>query len=121
MQEDPSKPVSTTRNALQGSDRREVPRYPFVASAEETDMSTGTRLSARVSELSLRRCYLDILNPFPKGTEIRLVIFHGDAKFIALATVVYSQPHMGMGILFKAVEPEQLEVLRTWLTESSGK
>lgn len=119
MRNNPSKPASVTPN-LQGSDRREVPRYPFVASAEETDVSTQTKLSARVSELSLRGCYLDMLNPFPKATEIRLAIFHGDAKFTPLATVVYSQPHMGMGILFKAVEPGPLEVLRTWLTESSS-
>jgi hypothetical protein len=106
---------------LQGSERREVPRYPSVASAEEIDIVTGAKLSARVSELSLKGCYLDTVNPFPPGTQIRLVIFHGDSRFTALATVMYSQPNMGMGALFKGVEAEQLEVLRTWLTESNAR
>lgn len=107
-----------TGAALMGSsERREVPRYPFVASAEQIDVNTGTQLSARVSELSLKGCYLDTLNPFPQGTQIRLVIFHCDATFTALATVIYSVRNLGMGVLFKSVEPEQLEILRTWLAE----
>ena len=121
MRGDSSKPTNSGQSALQGSERREVPRYSFVASAEEIDIDTGAKLSACVLELSLKGCYLDTLNPFPKGTQIRLVIFHGDSKFTALATVMYSQPNIGMGARFKAVEPEQLEVLRTWLAESNGK
>jgi hypothetical protein len=79
------------------------------------------RLSARVSELSLKGCYLDTLYPFPKGTQIRLVIFHGGATFTAFATVVYPQPNMGMGVEFSAVEPQQLEVLLKWLQELKAK
>ena len=120
VRDDSSKATNAGLNALQGSERREVPRYPFVASAEQTDIDSGAKLSARVSELSLKGCYLDTLNPFPKGTQIRLVIVHGDSKFTALATVMYSQPNLGMGARFKTVEPEQLEVLRTWLAESNG-
>ncbi len=78
-------------------------------------------MSARVSELSLRGCYLDTLNPFPEGTQIRLVIFHGGVTFTVHANVVYPQPNMGMGVVFSAVESEQMEVLTKWLSELSGK
>ena len=108
-------------SSSQNSERREAPRHPFIASAEETDLASGARLSARVSELSLKGCYLDTLNPFPKGTQIKLVIFHGAATFTALATVIYPQPNMGMGIEFSSVEPEQLEVLLSWIKELSAK
>lgn len=108
-------------NSQQNSERRAVSRYPFIASAEETDLDSGARLSARVSELSLKGCYLDTLNPFPKGTQIRLVILHGSSTFTVHATVIYPQPNMGMGVLFSAVEPEQLEVLTKWLGEISDK
>jgi hypothetical protein len=121
MRDDSPKPTSAGQSDSQSRERREVPRYPFVASAEEIDIDTGAKLSTRVLELSLKGCYLDTLNPFPKGTKIRLVIFHGDSKFTALATVMYSQPNLGMGARFKAVEREQLEVLRTWLAESNGR
>jgi PilZ domain-containing protein len=108
-------------SSSQNSERREAPRHPFIASAEETDLASGARLSARVSELSLKGCYLDTLNPFPKGTQIKLVIFHGSATFTALATVIYPQPNMGMGIEFSSVVPEQLEVLLSWIKELSAK
>jgi PilZ domain len=113
--------LSASLSDHSSSERRGAARHPFIASAEETDLASGTRLSARVSELSLKGCYLDTLNPFPKGTQIRLVIFHGGATFTVPATVVYPQPNMGMGVVFSAVEPEQLEVLTKWLAELSGK
>ena len=113
--------LSTSLNDHSNSERRGAPRHPFIASAEETDLASGARLSARVSELSLKGCYLDTLNPFPEGTQIKLVIFHGGATFTAHATVVYPQPNMGMGVVFSAVQPEQLEVLTRWLAELSGK
>ena len=123
MPDDASKPTSlpASLGGLSNSERREAPRHPFIASAEETDLASGARLSARVSELSLKGCYLDTLNPFPKGTKIKLVIFYGGATFTVHATVIYPQPNMGMGVVFSAVEPEQLEVLTKWLTELSGK
>ena len=123
MPDDSSKPTSlpASQSGLSDSERREAPRHPFIASAEETDLASGARLSARVSELSLKRCYLDTLNPFPKGTQIKLVIFHGGAIFTALATVIYPQLNMGMRVEFSAVEPEQPEVLLKWLEELSAK
>ncbi len=123
MPDDSSKPTSlpASLSGLSNRERREAPRHPFVASAEETDLASGARVSARVSELSLKGCYLDTLNPFPKATQIKLVIFHSGATFTALATVIYPQPNMGMGVEFLAVEPEQLEVLIKWLAELSGR
>jgi hypothetical protein len=49
------------------------------------------------------------------------VIFHAAATFTALATVIYPQPNMGMGVEFSTVEPEQLEVLVKCLKELSAK
>src|SRR5260370_5087648 len=46
--------LSTSLNDHSNSERRGAPRHPFIASAEETDLASGARLSARVSELSLR-------------------------------------------------------------------
>ena len=123
MHDDTSKPtgLSASLSNQSSSERREVPRHQFIASAEETDLASGARLSARVSELSLKGCYLDTLNPFPEGTQIRLVIFHGGVTFTAHATVIYPQPNMGMGVVFFPVEPKQLEVLMKWLAELGGK
>src|SRR5439155_24105706 len=82
-------------SSSQDSERREAPLHPFIASAEETDLASGARLSARVSELSLKGCYLYTLNTFPKGTRIRLVIVYGGETFTALATVIYPPAQNG--------------------------
>ena len=63
MRDDSPKPTNAGHRALQSRERREVPRYPFVANAEEIDIDTGAKLSARVLELSLKGGYLDTLNP----------------------------------------------------------
>jgi hypothetical protein len=123
MRDDSPKPTTPAEaeSSPRNSERRVAPRHPFIASAEETDLVSGARLSARVSELSLKGCYLDTLNPLPKGTPIRLVISHGAATFTGFATVIYTQRNMGMGVEFTGVELEQLEVLLKWLKELSGK
>src|SRR5438477_30287 len=51
-------------------ERRRMPRVPFVASAELLEVDNGTRMNAQVSELSLHGCYVDTLNPLPKGTSV---------------------------------------------------
>src|SRR5260370_13918153 len=113
MPDDSSKPTSlpASLSGLSNRERREAPRHPFVASAEETDLASGARVSARVSELSLKGCYLDTLNPFPKATQINLVIFHGGATFTPPPTLIYPQPNIGMGGEFSSVEPEHLASL----------
>ncbi len=121
MPDIPSKPAApASAGEVQYSERREVPRYSLIASAEQTDLASGTCLQARVSELSLKGCYLDVLNPFPKGTQIRVVITHHETTFTAAARVIYSQQHMGMGTTFTAVEADQMEVLQKWLAELDG-
>ncbi len=122
MPDSPSKPVAQPDAASSTSykDRREVPRHTLIASAEEIDLATGTRLKGRVSELSLKGGYLDTLNPFPKDTRIRVVITHHGTTFTALARVIYTQLNMGMGITFTTVEPDQLEILQKWLAEMAG-
>jgi len=123
MTDDPQKSPAPTGAAgdWPHGERREVPRYLFIANAEETDLDSGTKLTARVSELSRKGCYLDTLNPFPKGTRIKLYITHEHASFTAFGTVIYQQPNMGMGIIFNTVEPAQMEVLQKWLTEMGDK
>ena len=105
---------SSTTGAAQ-ADQRATDRYPLVMSAEVTDAATGARLSARTSDLGLRGCYIDMLNPFARGTTVQVRLTREKKSFEAEGTVVHSQPGMGMGVAFTAVSPDQLEVLRKWL------
>lgn len=102
------------------SQRRKNPRYAFVASAELIETRSDTRVATRVSELSLHGCYLDMLNPFPVNTLVRVKISSGDAAFQSQARVVYAHANFGAGMTFLNVEPEYMAVLQKWL-EDAGK
>ncbi|HWZ99689.1 MAG TPA: PilZ domain-containing protein [Candidatus Dormibacteraeota bacterium] len=102
---------------LQPAKERAVRRCPFVASVEVTDVNSGARLSARISELAMGGCYVDALNPFPTGTLITLRILRDQGAFEAKAKVVYCDPKFGMGVAFTEMARDQRAILEGWLAE----
>ncbi len=101
--------------------QRRSPRHPFIASAELLETNSGSRMSTRISDLSLGGCYVDTVNPLPEGAAVELKIFTQTHSFEAPATVVYSHAHLGMGMQFREVQPKFEEVLRLWLPEETQK
>jgi hypothetical protein len=101
------------------SDRRHAPRYPFIAEAEVTEISSDTKLVAKTSDVSIGGCFLDMLNPSPQGTDIWVRISHKNTTFTASGIVVFVLPNMGMGVVFKNVENDQLAILQQWIAELS--
>ena len=101
------------------AERRRTPRYQFVADAEVAEIESGTKFRVKTGDLSIAGCFLDMLNPLPDGTEIRITIFRGDSAFTALGRVVFVFPNLGMGVVFKSVEGDQLTALQEWLAELS--
>jgi PilZ domain len=102
---------------LQPVKQRAVRRCPFVASVEVTEEQSGTRLSARTSELAMGGCYIDALNPFPAGTLLALRIVRDQGVFETKAKVVYCDPKFGMGVAFVEMAPNQRTILEGWLAE----
>jgi hypothetical protein len=96
-------------------EKRRSPRYSFIASAELIEVRADVRIVSRVSELSLHGCYLDMMNPFPKGTSVLVKIAAGDSFFEAKSEIIYSQPNMGAGVRFQQVEPASQAALERWL------
>jgi PilZ domain len=98
------------------ADRRDAPRYPLILIAEVTEIASGAKVTARTSDVSRTGCYIDTLNPAPKGTQIRLRLLRGQETFETEARVVYVSPGLGMGVRFHeyAVE-KQLAALDRWL------
>ena len=102
------------------SEHRRSPRYRFVADTEITEIASNTRLGARSTDLSMGGCFLDMVNPSPEGTEIRVTVHQASASFTALGRVVFVFPNVGMGVVFTNVDEDQLAVLRKWLADLSG-
>jgi len=101
------------------SERRRAPRYPFIAEAEAIEVSSNTKLAAKTSDLSIGGCFLDMLNPTPQGTEVRVRISHEGATFTALGRVVFILPNMGMGVTFTNIEQDQQAILQKWIANLS--
>jgi hypothetical protein len=104
--------------AISGADRRTHPRYEFAAAVEVIAAESGARIETRVRDLSQQGCYVDTNNALPLGTVTDVRIKKGAQLFEAHARVVYSRASKGMGLVFTAIEPEQLGILETWLAES---
>ena len=105
------------KQSTQLTKQRAVRRCHLVASAEVTELRSGARLSARISELGLGGCYVDALNPFPQGTLVGVRILRDQGVFETKARVVYCDPRFGMGLAFMETMPDQRSLLEAWLAE----
>jgi hypothetical protein len=100
-------------------ERRRTPRYMFFASAELLEEKSDVRIATRVSELSRNGCYLDMMNPFPMNTVVRVKIWTEETTVIETkACVVYSQPNRGAGLAFVDLDPKHLPLLEQWLAKA---
>ena len=101
-------------------ERRRSLRRIFIASAELYEEQSDVRVASRVSELSLHGCYLDMMNPFPPGTTIRLKIFSGDMTLQCKARVIYSTSNQGAGVGFLDLEPKYEYMVKRWMEEATA-
>ena len=101
-------------------DKREVPRYSFIAEVTVTDVANDTVMSGRISEISRKGCYVDLLNPLPEGTSLQLKVSRDQGVFMTPGRIIYVQPGMGMGVAFVGTPADQLKTLDAWLAELKG-
>ena len=94
---------------------RKSPRFPFIASAQVIETRTEARLLARTSDISRDGCYLDMLNPLPTGTRLKINVTHQNKQFDAVGLVVHSELNVGMGVRFEEIG--QRSVIDAWLAE----
>lgn len=100
------------------NDRRDSKRVPLILAVEVVEVQSGTKLSARTSDVSLTGCYVDTLNPTPTGTEVRVKFNHNDQELDLLGRIVYVSPRLGMGVRFdESISSEQLAILGRWLSD----
>jgi hypothetical protein len=76
---------------------------------------TEARLQARTSDISREGCYLDMLNPLPTGTRLKINVTHQNKQLDAVGHVVHSQLNVGMGVQFEEIG--QGTVIDAWLAE----
>jgi hypothetical protein len=79
------------------------------------------KMLCRVQELSLYGCYLDSSVPLGLQNRALLKIYGPHEYFEASATVIYTHPLQGMGMVFREIRPAFANVLQKWLLESMRK
>jgi hypothetical protein len=96
-------------------------RFAFSASAEIAPESSPTAfVSSRVTELSLRGCFLETSASFELQRPVLVKIFHSGEYFEAPASVLYVKPS-GLGLVFREVKPHFRAVLQKWVLAALDK
>jgi len=111
----PSRAEETKKSPI--PEHRLAPRLPFLTEAEVMEPPAGTWLKTRLSDLSVSGCYVDTLHPLPVGARIRLRVVRNKIVLEAFATVIFSEPRLGMGVSFTQLSPEQKSILENWLAD----
>jgi PilZ domain len=109
-----------TSAELRRFERRRDPRYLFMADVEMIDLESATTITAHTSDFSRGGCYVDMLNPLPEDTLVRLRVTKWQQTFETQAKVVYSSVGMGMGLMFGGLDTAQRAILERWLTQLCG-
>jgi hypothetical protein len=86
-------------------------RFSFVASAEVLLDNASGGIPARVTELSLRGCFLELSAPLEEQQRIVVKIFSANDYFEAPAEVLYVKP-TGVAVVFGNVNPQFSNILQ---------
>jgi PilZ domain len=90
-------------------------RFAFSASAEIAPEDSPTDfVNARVTELSLRGCFLETSASFEVQRAVLVKIYESDEYFEAGAVILYVKPS-GMGLEFNEIQPHFRTVLQKWI------
>ena len=96
---------------------RLVPRYSFCVDIDLTDVLSGIQIRGRTKDVCLFGCSVDTLQPFAKGTMVRMKLSHGFVCVAALGRVVHARKESGMGIAITKIEREDERIFEDWIVE----
>jgi hypothetical protein len=98
-----------------GKDRRQFPRLACRLEAQVTTPEAATQLAAKVIDICLGGCYLEMMSPFPVGSTVEMVLDLGESTIAARGKVCNTHPGIGMGVSFTGMRPEDLAKLRQFV------
>jgi hypothetical protein len=96
-------------------DRRTSPRLKCASSVEVYPTGESAPIRTRTADLSLGGCFLEMPNPLPKGTQIRVALWVKEFKLWANAEVVTSTPGFGIGVKFTEIAEQDRNQLKQFL------
>ncbi len=102
-------------------DQRRGLRFAFTADAEVARESSPTAFVAgRVTELSLRGCFLESAASFEVKSPVLVKIYNAGEFLEAEASVLYVRSS-GLGLVFREIKPHFRAVLQKWILAALDK
>ena len=106
---------------LQAHEKRSHARCLSNISAQVIETRSHTVLRGRITDIGLRGCYVDTINPFPMGTAVQIHMASDNHSFQFVGRVVHATTGLGMGMAFMEIAPEQEIALQQWIAELRGE
>jgi PilZ domain len=111
----PLPPPSFDGSVRDAHDRRTTPRVKCTNSAEVYPSGETAPMRTRTADISQGGCFLEMPNPLPKGTQIRIALWIKESKIWATGEVVTSTPGFGIGVRFTELTPQDKNHLKEFL------
>jgi hypothetical protein len=89
-------------------------RFPFSAGAEVVAEGFPESIAARVTELSLRGCFLEMAAALEEKQRVQVKIVYAGEHFEAFANVIYVRP-TGVGLVFSEMKADFRDTLQKWV------
>jgi hypothetical protein len=100
-------PASHHPAHLADRNKRRFPRVKTPFPIEIRDArGGGTAMQTRAADVSGRGCYVESLVPLPLGTRLSITFWIGQEKILTSGMIRSSDPGVGMGIEFTALDDE---------------
>jgi hypothetical protein len=111
----PLPPPSFDASVRDARDRRTSPRLKSTNSAEVYPSGQTAPIRTRTADISVGGCFLEMPNPLPKATQIKIALWVKDYKLWATGEVVTSTPGFGIGVKFIEMTDQDKNQLREFL------
>jgi hypothetical protein len=108
-------PPSFDASVRDTQDRRTSARVKCTSSAEVYPTGETAPMRTRTADLSLGGCFLEMPNPLPKGTQIRIALWVKEFKLWANAEVITSTPGFGIGVKFTEMTEQDRSQLKQFI------
>jgi hypothetical protein len=105
-------------------ERRIFPRYKCEGGAEIHKRGVDARVWGNLADISLGGCYVEMMTPFPSGTDVEVVVAACGRRLRSAGIVRTCHAGCGMGVQFTDISDDdraQLQQLVNALAESATK
>jgi DNA-binding response OmpR family regulator len=100
-------PIPAVPSGLSASDRREKARHACQLGVEVYRLGKNVPHRCHLTDISTGGCYVETPEPFPKGTQVEMIVRTEDFKFHSAGVVKVMHPGFGMGVEFDAQNSTQ--------------